>query len=335
MLAPLTLTDDLEQYIIDLDDSANGGPKLADGVGTDDFVVPSNVDRVQFRRVIDLMLAGDYASAHFFADQLGYEVVAWTDSPGTGDLFYVLQEQADVGDPGFRGLGTYVFDNSSINDMCIQVPHPIFDSLTLREGANMLVQVRPRFLAITGTHRQNSTMDTPCDGTFMSGAYPISDVAHSVITFFQMAHEQFVINDPTAYTLQLHGFGATLSTYDVILSEGVNYTPPEMNFIQVLENKIDAQMFMADGTDLTDAAVFSEDETVLGATTNTQGRFTNGVQWALACEDAAQASNAHFIHMEQDLDVRQENQHIIDALIEALGMLGIPAGLTLFGEMEN
>jgi Lamin Tail Domain len=322
----------IENFIDFLDQSAFGGPKLANAADSDDFVIPDALDRVRFRRVIDLMLAGEHTRAHWIADQVGYEVVEWTDT-GLSATLHVLREKADEGDAGFRGQGTFIFDNTSENGLCVEVPHPLYDSLTLREGGDILVQVRPRLLIIAGTHRNSSTTDTPCDGTMSSGdPYRISDCAHSVITFFQMAHEQFVLNDPGAYVLQIHGYSQTTwatEPIDVIISEGRNFDPPDSNFSEVLADQIDAQGFLADGTDLTVAGVYSADIGVLGATNNTNGRFSNGVQWALCCDNYASTSNAHFIHMEQDLDVRQENQHIIDALNQTLGILGIPAELTV------
>ncbi len=333
-LALLTNTGDLENYLT----FTLPGTKLDITQDTDTFTIPSAVDRVQFRRVIDLMLAGDFTRAHFFATPLGYEVIEWTDTPGTGDTFYVLQESANLGQPGFRGLGTYVFDNTSINHMCIQAPHAYSDSLTRHEVADMLVQVRPRLTMFAGTHRKNSTTDTDCDGTDLGGdPYRISDCAHTVISFFQMAHEQFVEDDPTAYVLQIHGFGTTPSAFDVIISEGRDYTPPGGNFSQILEDRIDAQSFWADGTDLTEAAVYSEDETVLGGQTNTQGRYVNGVQWALVSDNYAPAGTAdgHFLHIEQDGDVRQENQHIIDATLETINIFGLPVELTIFTAGEE
>jgi hypothetical protein len=57
---------------------------------------------------------------------------------------------------------------------------------------------------------------------------------------------------------------------------------------------------------------------LLGAATNLQGRISNGVAEADACDTAALSASGRFYHLEQVPDVREEPQHILTALSEAL-----------------
>jgi hypothetical protein len=70
---------------------------------------------------------------------------------------------------------------------------------------------------------------------------------------------------------------------------------------------------------LYDVDVFS-----LGGTNNVQGRQMNGVAGDAACDTEAVTASERFVHLEQDLDVREEPQHIIDALLETLAILDGP-----------
>jgi hypothetical protein len=65
-------------------------------------------------------------------------------------------------------------------------------------------------------------------------------------------------------------------------------------------------------------AIFGEDTNHLGGTNNLQGRVTNGVVVGDECNTSAVAASGRFYHLEQDPDVREEPQHILDALKEAL-----------------
>jgi hypothetical protein len=75
-----------------------------------------------------------------------------------------------------------------------------------------------------------------------------------------------------------------------------------------------AQNHLAGGVDLTTAAVYGDDATVLGGRNNLQGRVSNGVAEGDECLTAAAVSLERFFHLEQDPDVRDDYQHIIDAL---------------------
>lgn len=294
---------------------------------TNDFVEPPPGDIAAFRAVVDLMDAGLFEEAFEAADPLGYEVVEFLDS-GTATTFHILEENVEPGDAGFRGLGIYVFDRGvgATDRLILQAPHPINDSLTLAQIGLAIPQLRPRVAMIPGTHRNNSTTVTPCDGTFEGGgSYRVSDVAHYDVNFFHPAHEELENSVPCTITIQFHGFctcNYPSLTDDCVVSNGVGAPAVGMP-ARVLAARIDAQGFVANdggGGDLTTAALYDEDTTSLGGTNNLQGRFTNGVAPADVCDTDATTASERFVHLEQDLDVREEPQHVIDAIGEMLGL---------------
>lgn len=290
-----------------------------------DFKVPSLARQNDFAALVQKCLDAQWESANTDAAALGYELVQFRDT-STFNTFYILREIDFPGQTGFTGGGTYIFDPSisARQDLVIQVPHPIFDALTLEQSGRMIPLVRPRVVMIAGTHRNNSTLLTGCDGTFQNGdPYRISDVAHYTDTLFHATHKHLMAGLPaTTRFIQLHGFCCSVDygiTEDVVISEGFNAAPAPSSLARLWKNEINAQNFLANGDeDLTEAGLYGDGLTVLGATNNIQGRLLNGVAIGTECTTAATGSTGRFIHIEQDLDVREEPDHIAIALSLAL-----------------
>jgi hypothetical protein len=330
-LRPIRVTDDLASWLAQIRNSTFPERRLAPLSNQDpaDFVPADSTRRGDWQALLPLAMAGQWEEAFSAGDALGYEVVEFLDT-ATGLTFHILRERFVPGEVGFTGMGTYVFhDGVDVRGtLVLQVPHPIFDSNTLEEGALAAPQALPRLLMIAGTHRNNHTDESDCDGTQSGGDdYRISDVAHHAENLFHATHLWLHQNLPDMVAIQFHGFCCPGSgpyvdvTDDCILSNGFNAAPAPDDFTQVWRGRIDAQMFMADGIDLTTCAVFGDDANVLGATTNLQGRVTNGVAIGDECNTAATGATGRFIHIEQDPDVREEPQHILDALIEGLDLV--------------
>jgi hypothetical protein len=289
--------------------------------------------------VLALAMAGDWEECFDAADALGYEVVEFLDIP-TGNTFHILREQAVPGEPGFTGQGTFVFGEGAGTRpyLVLEIPHPRFDSDTDTQGALAIQQVLPRVAFFAGTHRNNHLDETTCDGTASNGdKYRISDVAHHPDNFFHTTHKYLQSTMANPLFVQFHGFccpgsGTYASvTDDVILANGFNANPAVDDMTEIWEGRIEAQNFLADGSDLTTAAVYPTDTSFLGATTNLQGRVTNGVAVGTECGTGATGATGRFIHIEQDPDVREEPGHILTALNEALDILeGVPVELDLF-----
>lgn len=335
-LRPLRITDDLTTWLSQIRTSSFPDRRLAATANQNppSFAPASAQRQADWQDVVALAFAGDWDATFAAANPLGYEVVEFLDT-SSGQTFFILRERFVPGEPGFTGMGTYVFyEGPGVRDaLILQVPHPIFDSNTLEQGALAAPLVRPRLLMIAGTHRNNHPDDSGCDGTQSGGdPYRISDVAHHPDNLFHATHVWLTTQQPEAIAIQFHGFccpgsGSYASLHDdCVLSNGFNAPPPADDFTQLWRARIDAQNFLAGGSDLTTAAVFGDDASVLGATTNVQGRISNGVTLGLECNTPATGATGRFIHIEQDPDVRAEPLHILTALIEVLDRLASPCG---------
>ncbi len=327
-LRPLRITDDLATWLPQSKSTTFPERRLAplaDQMPAD-FIAADAMRRSAWEGVLALALNEQWEDAFSAANAIGYEVVEFLDTVSS-ETFHILRERFVPGEVGFTGMGTFVFYSGSgvRENLVLEIPHPIHDSNTIDEGSLALPQVRPRVLMIAGTHRNNHTTATTCDGTFEGGgAYRISDVSHHPDNFFHTAHVWLSGNLANMLTIQFHGFCcpgmapyASL-TDDAVVSNGVELAPDAEDFTQVWRTRIDAQNHLAGGIDLTTAAVFGDDASDLGATNNLQGRVTNGVAPGMACNTAATLASGRFIHIEQDPDVRDDPQHILTALIEAL-----------------
>jgi len=306
-----------------------------------DFVPPTIGEMAAWEDVLVHAMAGEWEQAFADADPLGYEVVELLDT-ASGETFHVLRNRTIPGQAGFTGQGIFVFgDAAQTRDyLVLEVPHPRADSNTLGEGALALGQVFPRVMMVAGTHRDNHTTDSTCDGEQTNGTtYRISDVAHHPDNFFHTTHKWLFANLPNMVAIQFHGFCCPGSgshptvTHDCIVAHSADDVPPVATLPYLWRTRIDAQNFLADdgspGGDLTDAGIYNVDESELGARNNLQGRIMNGVTVGDECDTEALASTGRFVHIEQDPDVREEPQHIVTALVEALDLLeaGLPVEL--------
>lgn len=333
-LRPIRITDDLASWLGQIETTTFPDRRIARFADQDpsDFVVAGAPEKAAFTAVLALAMSSAWEEAFAAADAMGYEVVEFLDTV-TGETFHLLRERFVPGEVGFVGGGVFAFFSGAgvHDDLVIEIPHPVFDSETLEEGALALPDVRPRVLAIAGTHRNNRIEDSTCDGTFDGGDdFRVSDVAHHPDNLFHTAHIWLESNLPGMRTVQFHGFccpgGGTyaLLNDDTVVTNGVDAVPPLSDFGRIWADRIEAQGFLADGVDLTTVAIFGADTDLLGATTNLQGRVTNGVAPGVECNTPALAASGRFHHLEQDPDVREEPQHVLDALEEALAIAESP-----------
>jgi hypothetical protein len=332
-LRPIRVTDDLATWLGQMESTTFPDRRiapLADQMPAD-FEVVAPATRAAWEGVLALAMAGQWEEAFAAADAIGCEVVELLDT-ATQATFYVIRERVVPGESAFAGRGVFVFsDGPEVRGrFVLEVPHPVHDGETLEQGALVVSQARPRVAMFAGAHRSNSTEETTCDGTFDGGdPYRVSDVAHHPDNFFHAAHVWLDASVPDMLALQLHGFCcpgegsyADLAD-DCVVSNGFEAGTSADDFVQVLRTRIDAQAHVAGGIDLTTAAVFGDDADVLGGTNNLQGRVSNGVAPGMECNDAAVGVTGRFAHLEQDPDVRDDPQHIVTALVQALDLVDV------------
>lgn len=344
-IRPLRATEEAATYLTLMESSNFPERRVArdEDQSPADFVLATGGEMTAWEAVLAHAMAEEWDEAFADADALGYEVVEMLDT-SSGETFHILRERTIPGEPGFKGQGIFVFGSApqTRDYLVLQVPHTRADSLTFGEGALALAQVFPRVLMVASAHRDNHTTETTCDGTHTSGdPYRISDVAHHPDNFFHTTHKWLHANLPDMLAIQFHGFCCPGSgshptvVNDCIIAHSADDVPPVNTLPYLWRTRINAQNFAADdgnvGGDLTTAGIYNIEESELGARNNLQGRISNGVAVGAECNTDALASTGRFVHIEQDPDVREEPQHVITALIEALDILeALPVELDSF-----
>lgn len=331
-LQPFRITDQLATWVGELNSSTHPDRRISrnEDMVSPDFKTQDGTARTAWEGILAGMLAGDWEATAADAAAINYQVVEFLNTE-TSDTFYVLRENSIPGDLSFQGQGVYIFDPSPTarERLVLESPHTIFDSGTLEQMGLAIPVLRPRVAFCAGAHRNNSTVTTTCDGTFAGGApYRISDVAHHPDNFFHTTHRN--LNDTFAemIAIQFHGFccpgsGSYTTLFDdVVATTGDNAAPGPTDFVTAVADAIEAENYLADdgspGGDLTTVAVYPVDTNELGATNNLQGRLSNGVPFGNECNTSSPSFTGRFLHLEQDPDVREEPEHIINALEAAL-----------------
>ncbi|UCF65690.1 MAG: T9SS type A sorting domain-containing protein [bacterium] len=248
------------------------------------FLVPTTTQMDSFRTMTQHVINQNYTVADSFAQKLGYVLYEWYDTAMDSTRYYLLMEpNANVSGGVELGWGTFIFYPEGEEQVIIEVPHPYFDTNTWRVGFVAFQRLSNRYFLMAGTHRYaNGTNPRP------------ADVAHNTQNMFHVIHEE--VSPLSHHALQVHGFNINNHPGypDVILSNG---TP---NPGQILDSL--AQEFMTEGytVGIFDGINYAS----LGATTNTQGQFSN-------------AHGYSFIHMELEYFIRASTsqwEKVVDAL---------------------
>jgi hypothetical protein len=298
-------------------------PRSAAQTGCDDvekpcpFIVPTPNEMDAWRTLTTAMVQGDLTAACgvIAVSNFPYSVIQFSDA-ATGRTYNILQEDIPV----TKGWGTYIFNPTASTLLTIEIPHPLFDTLTPEEGIDAFRQLDARTLLMAGTHRFANVAPSTCEpGATSSNA----DVAHNIENMFEPAHE--VIDTLILGTtfVQLHGNqNQTCTNVDVFVSNGTTTPGPLVNGIVTCLPQDSG--FSAEGATPTSMCI-------LRGTTNVQGRFSNRPprpNMPDLCNEDAAAASEKFIHIEQhgipgnppDLRTRdpQNRQVLINALRCAL-----------------
>lgn len=264
------------------------------------FRAPSPAARLEFAAAVDAAWRGDAAASRARAANAGYQLLEVNRS-GPGGRVLILREVRRPGEEGYRAQGLYAFRPAARYRLVIQAPHPRNDLQTRVEAIDAFLGTNAAALFIAGIHRDNASTLSPCT----PGTYRISDAAHWDAHFFHAAHVAVAQAEPTAIAVQLHGY-ANPGEEHFILSEGVAAAPPAGSFVRLLETELEkGEGYIAH--------VFPVETGRLGATWNTQGRYSNGVL-ANPCSVAAASAGGTFVHVEQIRAVRREPAKFLRAL---------------------
>ncbi len=289
------------------------------GSGTGQYQPPGTTQQSQWRTMVETILQGDISLAAAQAPPLGYLLLDYTDTSTLIERkYYVLEKSPSSG----NHWGTYVFAVSPVRPrLIIQVPHPLYDSKTGYQGWYVFFTVQARAFFLSGTHRCNNALPSPCSGTTTAcgtsnDPYRQSDQAHVVDGTFQKSTEAALTCIDSCVFLQPHGFAQLQGDPDIIMSNGTQKAPPPGgdDLLALRDN-----LLLVDPSLKFKVAHVDTDWTRLIATTSTQGRLINGS--SSPCGISATSANGRFLHLEQKyLGLRDTKEH--------WGILATAVGLT-------
>jgi hypothetical protein len=280
---------------------------------SDAFRPPTEKQQEMWRRAIENILNNRLKEANNDLQKLPYtfDLILFTDET-TRREYVLLHEKPPIQ----TGWGLYVFDLNSRNQLIIEVPHPVADLRTEIEGIDAFLQARAAVFLMAGAHRRANKKETDCSKPDSGDkdaedavTYPESDVAHSVSTIFQTTHETIVMIRPKTVAVQLHGMATREICPNVFISSGTKrVTTNSTKLLDCLKKqKVEAGIYSGE-----------IEGCPLAASTNVQGRFSNGEK--NPCQNAVKTAPdpGFFIHIEQESVVRRNKeswQPVIEALI--------------------
>ena len=295
-------------------------PQIPKSAGPEAFTPWDGDGWMGITGLMTTLLGGDISGALEALSEVNYQACR-----GQGDeaglLLFVPTESG-------TGHARAVWRLGAARPLVLEAPHPVFDMDTGIEAATLFEATQARGLIVSGTHRCVSDVPSGCDGktkvcTGTSSPYPLTDMAHVGVSFFQAFHEAFQAGLEEVATLT-NDWGYLLISVHGMAGDGISLSNGTTSEADV--ESLPAKLYLALQGALPDAYITScnsfegavVDKRLCGST-NTQGRHTNGV--GEVCTDAAPAASGHFAHMEQTLEVRQNPEPVIQALLEVFELV--------------
>lgn len=298
---------------------------------SDGFALLGPNDRTDFGTVVQTFLNENWATADFQADSLGYDVVAFRDTANNNETYYGLIPQPDNDDS--RGFYFVRPRAGVVRRLVIEAPHAVEDERTGVLASEVFRATGARAVLISGVDRCANLGDpSNCSGSTDCGAHKMSDMAHSVETFFQVFHERASAEHADTLVLQLHGFLADGDDPEFSVSDGSqadNIDPvyPSNLIYERITDGMEAAVTPALPARNGNSCNMAGHEEFKCGTLNVQARFTNGSP--NACSTNAAAANGRFIHLELSNNLRDGvgtgdpySQQIVIEAVKHLPMMG-------------
>ncbi|KAF7297542.1 hypothetical protein MIND_00988400 [Mycena indigotica] len=268
-----------------------------------------------------------------------YSVSLFTDSRSS-QSFCILAERYSLDGVYEKGWGIFAVPATALavkRDLHLSAPHPQYDLYTPEQAAALFQAVSARSLLIPGRQRMSYSVPTDCVVSKGSSVYYKTDPAHDnsepffagnvAIRDWQYTHSS--CPSSTCAFIQLHGKSSSTCPSDtVFLSSGLGrdnsslawYTSSADRPVKRLKQRLISAFAHINGGNLT-FSLPSDSPCALVATDNVFGRLVNGVEAASVCVQTASAENAlgEFVHIEQAIGMRKQNETIYGAWAEALG----------------
>jgi hypothetical protein len=286
--------------------------------GSNALVVPSATTRDAFAALVVRVLDGDDAAACSLTAP--YRLLL-LDDPRAGALRVVAELDATATPVPSLFYGTYAAPqraSARATQLIIEAPHPIFDTNTEIESADLFVQYGAAAFLLAGTHRCTDTAASPCSGTTTacgtSAPFRISDAAHANALPFSAIHAAYSTAVPGALFLQLHGNSDACPT---ALMSDASGTWSGVGSTATL-----AAALQTRGVAIGECGMgYPTTSCNLCGTDNVEARFTAGATDACTMRGA---SYGRFIHVEQQPSLRATPtasapgyQTFIDAVLAA------------------
>ncbi|MFP6685158.1 MAG: hypothetical protein VB934_10610 [Polyangiaceae bacterium] len=301
------------------------------GQGSEGFEAPNSSQRDDFRLACEALRDGDLAEAKQRAQTVQYQLVAIVDEGANDAVFYALlpNSWSSQDTPALDGRGLFfVRAKQEVNKyLGLSAPHPRFDSFSGLVATNAFRQLEARSLAIAGAHRCANATLSGCSGTTAvcgspAAPYRESDMAHMDRAFFQVFHEVMDADGGGSIQhVQVHGFASGANDPEFTLSAGTSNNVADDNFTpNLLATKLAELTALAGSQKPGNSCNQTGDINRLCGSTNTQGRYTNGVDAQQVCTTSSGgASDGRFVHAELSKAIRDINgsigpQVFIDAL---------------------
>ena len=279
------------------------------GSGSDGFAKPTPADLNSLQEIISAILDGEYLDADsLIQDRFPYyELILFTDTSFQNKEYYFLKEENPIG----KGWGTFIINPYFDREIIIEVPHARYDTDTHKEGIDVFRYTGSHYFIMSGTHRCANSEESVCSGTTSacgsSGPFRVSDMPHFDHGLFQVIHEEVTVRNPLLYSIQVHGH-AQSNCEDFFMSNG--HATLSKPVLYNIKNSL-----LASGGVTAAVAGDGTSTCTLVASTNVQGRFTNGS--SDPCVQAVSSTTGYFIHIEQSYYVRT-NPSVYAKLTDAI-----------------
>jgi hypothetical protein len=232
--------------------------------------------------------AAGYAIARFYDTASGRWFIHGFDTTSFGQAFFFINPFAK-------------------RNIVIEVPHEGFESDTGSEGARLFKALAARALIVNKEHRCSDPDRSACANaatTVCYGSLRESDVAHHTANTFYLLHVRFNDMDSQTKFVQLHGF-TSLPTDMAEIGDGTNIDVAGSSVSNVFANSLRSKVPDPAAVHSCQAEPGDPPSNLCGET-NVEGRYSNKPNTS-DCPPAASSSSARFLHIEQALTLRNDD----------------------------
>jgi hypothetical protein len=243
---------------------------------------------------------GDWCAVKSKASAAGYAIARFHDT-GSGRWFVHGSDTTSFGQ-------AYFFINPfAKRNIVIEVPHEGLETDTGSEGARLFKALAARALIVNKEHRCSDPDSTPCGNASTAvcdGRLRESDVAHHTANTFYLLHARFNDMDAQTKFVQLHGFTSSVGDMAEV-GDGTNTDVASASVSNIFARALRSHVPDA-------AAVHSCQEqpgdppSNLCGETNVEARYSHQPNIS-DCPPAVSASSARFLHIEQALTLRDDD----------------------------